>query len=357
MKKRSLVRKNKNMRLVIVNGKFMSQRVTGVQRYAREMLCEIDKLLPENDDIKVILAVDPNAENIPNYQSIQVECIGKLHGNLWEQISLPLYVKKKKAICVSLCNMVPILSPDIAVIHDISFKVNPHFFSRKFSLWYRFVMTLTIKRMKKIITVSEFSKNEIIKYYHVDPSKVMVTYNGWQHFSNTPFDEDSLKKYRLEKGGYYFAMSSMAPNKNFGWIAEAAKRNPNAVFAVSGAVNSKVFGDNFDFEVPKNLKFLGYVSDEEAKTLMRDCKAFLFPTFYEGFGIPPLEAMSVGAKAVVSDASCMREIFEDSVYYVDPNNADVDFEQLLSEKVSDPQKILDKFSWQKSAEKFMEILE
>ena len=64
MKKRSLVRKNKNMRLVIVNGKFMSQRVTGVQRYAREMLCEIDKLLPENDDIKVILAVDPNAENI-----------------------------------------------------------------------------------------------------------------------------------------------------------------------------------------------------------------------------------------------------------------------------------------------------
>ena len=138
--------------------------------------------------------------------------------------------------------------------------------------------------------------------------------------------------------------------------SRGCKRNPNAVFAVSGAVNSKVFGDNFDFEVPKNLKFLGYVSDEEAKTLMRDCKAFLFPTFYEGFGIPPLEAMSVGAKAVVSDASCMREIFEDSVYYVDPNNADVDFEQLLSEKVSDPQKILDKFSWQKSAEKFMEIL-
>ena len=107
---------------------------------------------------------------------------------------------------------------------------------------------------------------------------------------------------------------------------------------------------SFDFEVPDNLKFLGYVSDEEAKTLMRDCKAFLFPTFYEGFGIPPLEALSTGAKVVVSDASCIREIFENSVYYIDPYNSDIDLKKLLDTPVESSEKILNKFSWRKSAE-------
>lgn len=342
------------MKKIVINGKFMSQTVTGVQRYAREMLLELDALI--HSDIQVILAVNSDARDIPEYKNIQVKTIGRFTGNLWEQISLPLFVKENKALCVSLCNMTPILTPDIVVIHDISYKVNPDFFSRKFSLWYRFVFALSIKRIKQIITDTEFSRKEITKYYNIPSDKMKIIYCGWQHFSRIPFSENSLEKYDLTKRNYHFAMSSMAPNKNFKWIANAAKNNPDIVFAVSGSVNNKVFGDIFDFEVPENLKFLGYVSDEEAKTLMRDCKAFLFPTFYEGFGIPPLEAMSVGAKAIVSDASCMREVFEDSVYYVDPNNYDIDLDVLISGNVSDPQKILDKFSWRESAEKLYEII-
>lgn len=342
------------MKSIVINGKFMSQTVTGVQRYAREILLELDALI--QSDIQVILAVNSDARDIPEYKNIQVKTIGRFTGNLWEQISLPLFVKKNKALCVSLCNMTPILTPDIVVIHDISYKVNPQFFSKKFSLWYKLVFALTIKRIKHILTVSEFSKKEIISNYPVDSKKITVTYNGWQHYSGVEYSENALEKYSLTKGEYFFSMSSMAPNKNFKWIANAAKNNPDIVFAVSGSVNNKVFGDIFDFEVPDNLEFLGYVSDEEAKTLMRDCKAFLFPTFYEGFGIPPLEAMSVGAKAIVSDASCMREIFEDSVYFVNPHDPNVNLEKLLAEKVSEPQKILDKFSWQSSAEILLELL-
>lgn len=92
---------------------------------------------------------------------------------------------------------------------------------------------------------------------------------------------------------------------------------------------------------------LGYVSDEEAKTMMRDCKAFLFPTFYEGFGIPPLEAMSAGAKNIyVSDTAVMHEIFEDSVQYINPTKYNF---VLKKDKIINSEDILAKYSWKKSA--------
>ncbi len=339
---------------IIINGKFMSQNITGVQRYAREILLELDKIISSN--MQIILAVNSEAKDIPKYENIKVVQVGKLKGSLWEQICLPLYVIKNKAKCVNLCNMMPILTPHIVVIHDINFKVNPKFYSKKFSLWYRLAFCLSIKRINKIITVSEFSKKEIIKNYGIKSDRITVIPNAWQHFQRIEFDENALSKYDLEKKKYYFAMSSMAPNKNFKWIAAAAKNNPNKIFAVSGSINKKVFGNIFDFDIPSNLKFLGYVSDEEAKTLMRDCKAFLFPTFYEGFGIPPLEALSVDAKVVVSDASCMREIFGDSVFYVDPHEYNADLNNFKQPKSSDIKKTLSKYSWKSSSEKLMKSI-
>ena len=333
---------------IVINGKFFSQRITGVQRFAREIVSEMDKLI--ESDIKIIVAVDKNAKDIPQFNRIEVVRTGSMTGSLWEQWCLPFFVLRNQALCVNLCNMAPILTPHIVAVHDVSYKVNKCFFSKKFTIWYNFVFSLIIRRIKKIITVSEFSKNEICRVYKHSFDNICVVHNGWQHFEKISCDRNVPKKYDLESKKYYFSMSSMAPNKNFRWIAEAAKNNPQNAFAVSGAINTKVFGDIFDFELPDNLKFLGYVSDEEAKSLMSECKAFLFPTYYEGFGIPPLEAISTGAKAVVSDSSCMREIFGNSVYYVDPDDPDVDLESLLNSSAEDPEKILDKYSWQKSAE-------
>lgn len=342
------------MRKFVINGKFMSQTVTGVQRYAREILLELDKIITK--DYSIELVVDANAKNIPSYKNIVIKRIGNFTGNLWEQISLPLYVIKNHAVCISLCNMMPILTPHCVVIHDISFKVNPQFYSKKFSMWYKFVFRMCIRRIKRIITDTEFSKSEIKRHYGIVDADISVVSCGWQHFQQISFVENALIKYGLKKGEYYFAMSSMTPNKNFRWIAKAAQNNPDVVFAVSGSINQKVFGESFDFEVPENLKFLGYVSDEEAKSLMRDSKAFLFPTFYEGFGIPPLEALSVGAKAAVSDASCMREVFGNSVYYIDPNNAEVDLNALFGEDIESSAIVLEKFSWDKSAKLLKDLI-
>lgn len=336
--------------MVIVNGRFLLHRITGVERYAREILSELDKII-EFDEIE--MAIPPETENIPNYQNIKVIKIGKLHNRLWEHISFPRYVKKKKAVSLNLCNVAPLYDPGIVCIHDLKIKARPQDFSKKFLLWYNFLFTNACKRAKKIITVSEFSKKEICKYYGVNSNRIVVITNAWQHYDRIDFDKRALSKYKLEKKQYYFSMCSLEPNKNFKWIAEMARLNHDQIFAVAGSINKTVFAEGLGFKCPENMKLLGYVSDEEAKTLMRDCKAFLFPTFYEGFGIPPLEAISAGCKNImVSDTEIMHEIFGSSVNFIDPKKTDtLDKSQITNRKA-----VLSKFSWEVSAYQLLRII-
>lgn len=336
------------MKKIIINGRFLTQKITGVQRYAREIVAELDKII-EKDEIEI--AIPPETVDVPAYQNIKVLRVGSFHNRLWEHISFPWYVTKQGGISLNLCNVAPLINPGIVCIHDVKVKATPQFFSKKFLLWYELLFWNATRRAKKIITVSEFSKSEIIKYYDVKPEKVIVIPNGWQHFERIAYDENTLSKYNLSQYDYYFAMSSLEPNKNFKWIAETAQNNPKENFVIAGSINEKVFADGLGFERPDNMKLIGYVSDEEAKTLMRDCKAFLFPSFYEGFGIPPLEAMSAGAKRIiVSDIPVMHEIFGDSVDYVCTSCISNGSNYCIKPHV------LNLFNWHKSAQKLIKEL-
>ncbi len=337
------------MKKIIINGRFLTQKITGVQRYAREIVAELDKIIAKDE---IEMAIPPETVNVPVYENIKVVRVGSFHNRMWEQLSFPWYVINKGGLSLNLCNVAPLLSPGIVCIHDVKIKATPQFFSKKFLLWYSLLFWNATKRAKKIITVSEFSKSEIIKYYGINPEKVIVVPNGWQHFKRISYDENALSKYCLKNEDYYFAMSSLEPNKNFGWIAEKAKNNPKDNFVIAGSINEKVFADGLGFKCPTNMKLIGYVTDQEAKTLMRDCKAFLFPSIYEGFGIPPLEAISAGAKRViVSDIPVMHEIFGDSVEYIDFED-----DKESSCKVNSNENVLSKFSWSFSAVNLLRFL-
>lgn len=334
---------------VIVNGRFLLHRTTGVERYAREILLELDKLIKAGE---IEMAIPPETKEIPAYKNIRVARIGKLGNRLWEHVSFPLYVMKNRAVSLNLCNVAPLLSPGVVCIHDMKIKAKPEYFSKKFRVWYELLFYNATKRAKKIITVSGFSKKEIIKYYGVKKDKIIVIPNAWQHYEQIGFDEECLKKYNLDKNKYYFAMSSLEPNKNFKWVAETASKDGENIYAIAGSINSDVFRNGLGFECPPNVKLLGFVSDQEAKTLMRDCKAFLFPSIYEGFGIPPLEAISSGCRSVyVSNIEVMHEIFKDCVGYID-------LEKTVLEQESVPvnKDILNLYSWKHCAEKLYELI-
>lgn len=149
-------------------------------------------------------------------------------------------------------------------------------------------------------------------------------------------------------------MGSLAAQKNFEWIYKNASLHPEQKFVIAGkAVKSYKQKES----VLGNVIYLGYISDEDIKALMAHCKAFIFPSIEEGFGIPPLEALSVGAKVVSSNASCLPEMLGNAVYYIDPKNPNVNLDEIISKTIlQDSKEILAKYSWKKSAEKLHEFI-
>lgn len=340
---------------ILINGKFLAQRTTGVQRYAREILKSLDALLPVCR-LAVFLAVPKDAQDIPNFKNIRIVYKNKKASIFWDQIWMPLYALSMKAHGLHLCTVGPVVKPDFVFLHDTNVQVNSQWFTKKVILWYSFIYWFCCKRAKKIFTVSNFSKNELQRIYCIPDNRIDVIGAGWQHINEINTAEESLGKFNLQKKRFFFSLGTKAPHKNMQWILKYAAKHPNEQFAISGSTYGKIFGKIQLKELP-NVHFLGYLSDSEVKTLMRNCKAFLFPSFYEGFGIPPLEALSLGTPIVVSDIPVMREIFGTSARYIDPADSDVDLNALINEPVASECSILENYSWDKSARKLLENLE
>ncbi|MBQ7981100.1 MAG: glycosyltransferase family 4 protein, partial [Oscillospiraceae bacterium] len=309
------------------------------------------------------ILVPLSAENVPDYKNITVVRYGKRNGILWQQLDLARYLRKNKKQGIFFNNVLPLLYPHgIITVHDVCYKANPRFYSSlrdKLSmLWHRLHYFFAAHSKMLILTVSEFSKSEIIKYYKVDADRIKVIKNGWQHMENIVDAEDTFEKYSfLRSDNYYFSMSSLGANKNFKWILYCAKNNPDSVFAIAGGGKLKGTAEAEGFVNLPNVHFLGYVSDEDAKTLMAHCKAFLFPTLYEGFGIPPLEAVSCGcSRIIISDTPCMHEIYGNYADYIDPNDLNTDLKGLISDNSFDTKQILHKYDWKKSAYELLEVL-
>ena len=331
---------------IIINGRFLTQNITGVQRFAHEIVKELDKVVKKNE--AVILAPKNILFKELSYENIEIKKVGILKGHLWEQLELPYYTWKNKGRLLSLCNTAPIINTGIITIHDISYKVNPKFYLRKFSIFYSILNKIITKTSVKILTISEFSKKEIMKYYNINSSKIDIVHNAWQHMEKIKEDVKILEKLQLKNKEFYLGVSSINPNKNFKYIIELAKLYPEKIFVIAGKLNQKVFG-GMNLEKLVNLVWIGYVTDEELKALYKNTSGFIYPSFYEGFGIPPLEALACGCKKVyVSNTSCLPEIFENSVIYLNPYVVEKILEDKRKINEKNIEKILSKYSWEKS---------
>lgn len=337
------------MKKYVINGKFMSDRMQGIVRYAREMTKSLDKCL--DGDIEVTLLTPNDAKNIPDLKQIKVESIGKHTGKVWEQTDLRKYLKKNKDVtCINFCNICPLfVQPGITTVHDVMYKVNPQdyktFRNRLSRYWHMFQYWYIARHEKAITTVSNFSKGEIEKYYPRARGKITVISNGWQHVLEYKESTDWQERYPfLKPKEYFFSLSTLSRNKNGKWIIENAKYNPGCVYAIAGKYYET---DNFD--IPENVHMLGFVSDEDACALIKNCKAFIHPSLYEGFGLPPLEALALGAEVIASNVTSLPEVLGDSVCYIDPNEAKIKLSNVLKSKKGKAEKVLDKYDFIDSA--------
>ena len=342
---------------IVINGEFYDHKITGVQRYAHEIVKQLD-VLNSSDKISIEVAIPDTLVDVPKYNNIKVVKLKDCNRLFWKQIRLMNYCKKNDADCLCLCDLSPYFyyKRSINVIHDAATKAHPEFYSKKFLFYNRVMLWNKIGKLKKIITVSEFSKDEISKYSGVNKDSILVAKNSWNHMENVGYDDSIFNEYPvLKEKKYCYSLSSLSPNKNFKWIIEVAKRNPGFVFVISG-MKIGLFSDELLGEIPENVLFTGYVSDQQVKSLMKNCDIYLFPTLYEGFGITPLEALSAGCKIAVSDTPCMKEIYKDVPIYFDPYNYDFDVESACTKEQTSASVLLDEYLWFESAKVIFDYL-
>lgn len=311
------------MREIFVNGRFLCRKPTGVDRYAIEVLRGIDRLLDEQNSVvkdQVWTVLTPSVVELPaDIKHIKIRKIGPLQGSAWEQLTLPTFTRGD--LLINLCNAAPIIKKkQVVVIHDATTVQIPQAFSRNFVRWYNFMIPLLLKRSQVIATVSSFSRTEIERSYGIART-IAVVKEGADHFEKIQADNKILEKHDLTNSQYILAVGSMAPHKNFKTIVEAVEKinSPNFECVIVGGTDPKVFS-NKNTDLPKWVKHVGYVTDGELKSLYRHAKCFVFPSIYEGYGLPPTEALALGCPVISSNTASMPEVCGSHVTYFSPTD-------------------------------------
>jgi glycosyltransferase involved in cell wall biosynthesis len=284
-----------------VNVRTLGYRITGVQRY---LLSLLPHMPAELDSVKPSKAL----------QGIK--------GHLWEQLYLPTQLHRR--LLWSPGNTGPIgVSRQVLTVHDAATMDHPEWFERKFAVWYGALLPRLIRKVRAIITVSNFSRERIVRLTGVNPERVHVIANGVEPRFR-PADPETVRQIRVKFGltdPYILFVGSLEPRKNLRILLEAWRLGSftGATLAVVGASGHLFPKVEFD-SIPEGVRLLGSVEDDVLPALYSGAKGFVYPSIYEGFGLPPLEAMACGCPVAVSDIPAHREVCGSVATYFDPFN-------------------------------------
>jgi len=257
----------------------------------------------------------------------------------------------------------------LVVIHDLGTVANAANYSAAFRLWYRVMHSQIMRRAKVVATVSRFSADELSRHYGKRPRGLEVIHEGGEHILNTPADPGIIERMGLAGRRFVLAVGSKSPNKNFAGVLKAVEQlgDPDLLVVAAGGANSRIFNDANGNQVESSaLRLAGYVSDGELRALYEHAACFAFPSFYEGFGLPPLEAMCCGCPVIVSDRASLPEVCGDAALYCkaeDPGTLAAALRRLLSspslrQELSESGRLrAATFGWDKAANHFDQIID
>ncbi len=351
----------------------------GIGRYSFELsrhlyflLSRDIKIVIRDEDLKDYSFADRNSlvviKNIKNSRD----------RNIFEQIYLPKLINRnfKDFVIHYPDSMAPVFlnsNKIVITVHDLAFKSLSNAFVGKTVLWKNLITNLSVKKSRKIIAITNFSKSELRRHYKNVSTRIDVVYNGFNRLSNSDIKSENLSGDILNicSNKYILTVSTISPRKNIDTLIKAfdiiKNKHKNVNLVIVGS-KGWLYSDIYDLVGSLNLEnrviFTGKVSEDELKYLYKNASIFVYPSIYEGFGLPPLEAMSCKLKTLVSDVECLREVLGNKCDYFEPkdyiqlsNMLDRFFSSNGYETSYDYEEILNRYSWEKCAKETFKTYE
>lgn len=291
---------------ILVNSRVLMLKSNGQKRVAEELILRIPTLTP----------VRPSAGQVSG-----------LSGHMWEQLALPLQARG-----------IPLWSPStsgpvmyrnhIVTMHDVAFIDIPQYFSRSFARWYTTMTALLSRSARHIITVSEFTRQRAIEVFKLDSNKVSTIHLGIAssfHQYSSPEVADILSRFNLSDRSYIVGFLGTDPRKNTtklleAWNLSGAARTGAKLALFGRPANNSVFAKSTLPENTEGVITLGAIDDRTLACLYSASLGFVFPSFYEGFGLPIVEAANCGCRIVTSNISSLPEVSPSDTIFVDPSS-------------------------------------
>jgi glycosyltransferase involved in cell wall biosynthesis len=347
---------------VIIDTRMVDEYIHGIARYTYEII----KGMSLSNKIHMILLVNNlelSKEIFGQFNNIEFIKMKSKFLALSEQFELPYIINeyKEKAIfhSPSFVSSPFIKTKMIMTIHDLNHLRFPQYYSPFHKYYYKYIVKPSALKCEKILTVSEFSKNEIVDWLKCDKDKVVVTYNGVDNKFKVVEDKNVLlrvkEKYKLPDK-FVLYIGNLKSHKNVKTLIKTMSLvNGDIKLVINGKVNESLNEIINLYNLQDKINFIGYVDDEDLPALYNLAKVFVFPSLYEGFGLPPLEAMACGCPVIVSNTSSLPEVVGDVGYKFEPNDY-IKLSELINKSLNeeiDKKKLIERvklFNWERTCD-------
>jgi glycosyltransferase involved in cell wall biosynthesis len=330
--------------VIYINGRYLTQAITGVQRYAHELIATFDRLLAEDRTLAdkyrfVILVPRRGVIHHPKLDHIEIRPVGRFTGHIWEQLDLPGASTDGALFCPG--NTAPVISlilgrKTVVTVHDLGYIYFPDTYSRAFRILYKTLIPIVLRRASAVIAVSNSEGQAIRRVYGVPEARVTPIQNGGLS-GDMLYDGPDLSLEEPEAFAFYVGAISKKKNVH-GVIQAAAVLADEPIHFVIAGGGGKPFKD-FDLppevERKARVELTGRISDEKLFDYLRRALCLVFPSFYEASPLPPIEAMAWGCPVVTSRIPALEERCGDAALFCDPNDP-ADIARQVQKLLHDP---------------------
>lgn len=362
------------MIIIGIDGHVLGDHSGGNESYYRNILANMNGF---EKDFKIYLFVQENADVAEYEDRFEIIRLKSRNGFIRTFIEFPILVNKYKLDLLHTQYFIPLFvrCPTVCTIHDICFEHFKNIFDKRQYFSQKKLIPYAAKHSKGIFTVSNHAKHDIAECYHVNTKKIVVTYNAVdKHFRKLTQDEinreELLRQYNIKDERFILSVGNLQPRKNLVRLIQAfkevRKKNSDVTLVIVGKkawMYSDIFSEALDNDIKRHIVFTDYVTEKVLVRLYNAATCFVYPSYYEGFGIPPLEAMACGTAVAVSNVTSLPEVCGEAALYFNPYDI-VSMSEKIEVLLSDQEAVsrlvelgftqIKKFSWEKSSQMILD---